>query len=290
MTLDGAPADRPRSWPGPAPGSITSGPAPGSPPAPSVDDRQPLPDRVGAGVVGVGLRRARASPRPAPPASTWRRSSSAGWPASARARRPARSSAASSACTPQGDAYAAPIDVAGGGRAGRPRPHGGRGRRRRRGQGPRLARRDGALRGDLAAVRRLAGRGPRRPRRRRGRDRRRRPRGARHRRRGQRPGHARRRDRVAARRSSTGSRRRSRCSPRSGPLRAAGVPAWATIDAGPHVKVLTDDAHADAVAGRVGAVPGVTDDPDQRRRRRRRGRGVTAPPRPRRSSPPRRAS
>jgi diphosphomevalonate decarboxylase len=41
-------------------------------------------------------------------------------------------------------------------------------------------------------------------------------------------------------------------------LRDAGVPAWATIDAGPHVKILTDDAHAAEVAGRVRAVPGVT--------------------------------
>jgi len=42
-------------------------------------------------------------------------------------------------------------------------------------------------------------------------------------------------------------------------LRGAGVPAWATIDAGPHVKVLTDDVHADEVAARVAAVPGVTE-------------------------------
>ena len=38
-------------------------------------------------------------------------------------------------------------------------------------------------------------------------------------------------------------------------LRAGGIPAWATIDAGPHVKVLTDDASADAVAGGLRAVP-----------------------------------
>jgi diphosphomevalonate decarboxylase len=40
--------------------------------------------------------------------------------------------------------------------------------------------------------------------------------------------------------------------------RADGVPAWATMDAGPHVKVLTDDAHAELVRARVAAVPGVT--------------------------------
>ncbi len=40
--------------------------------------------------------------------------------------------------------------------------------------------------------------------------------------------------------------------------RADGVPAWATMDAGPHVKVLTDAAHAELVRARVAAVPGVT--------------------------------
>jgi diphosphomevalonate decarboxylase len=42
-------------------------------------------------------------------------------------------------------------------------------------------------------------------------------------------------------------------------LRDDEVPAWATIDAGPHVKVLTDSAHADGVARELRAVPGVTD-------------------------------
>ncbi len=41
-------------------------------------------------------------------------------------------------------------------------------------------------------------------------------------------------------------------------LRAAGRMAWATMDAGPHVKVLTDRADADAVAAAMRAVPGVT--------------------------------
>ena len=41
-------------------------------------------------------------------------------------------------------------------------------------------------------------------------------------------------------------------------LRAGGVAAWATMDAGPHVKVLTDAAHVDAVADAMRAVPGVT--------------------------------
>lgn len=41
-------------------------------------------------------------------------------------------------------------------------------------------------------------------------------------------------------------------------LRTAGIPAWATIDAGPHVKVLTDRGNADAVAAAMTAVPGVT--------------------------------
>ena len=41
-------------------------------------------------------------------------------------------------------------------------------------------------------------------------------------------------------------------------LREAGTPAWATIDAGPHVKVLTDRGIAEAVAAAMRAVPGVT--------------------------------
>ena len=41
-------------------------------------------------------------------------------------------------------------------------------------------------------------------------------------------------------------------------LRAGGTPAWATIDAGPHVKVLTDAEHAAAIAAAMGRVPGVT--------------------------------
>jgi diphosphomevalonate decarboxylase len=41
-------------------------------------------------------------------------------------------------------------------------------------------------------------------------------------------------------------------------LRAQGLPAWATIDAGPHVKVLTDRGHADAVAEAMRRVAGVT--------------------------------
>jgi diphosphomevalonate decarboxylase len=40
-------------------------------------------------------------------------------------------------------------------------------------------------------------------------------------------------------------------------LRRAGVPAWFTCDAGPHVKALTDAAHADKVAARLAEVPGV---------------------------------
>lgn len=39
-------------------------------------------------------------------------------------------------------------------------------------------------------------------------------------------------------------------------LRRAGLPAWATMDAGPHVKVLTDRAHADELAKDLAAVPG----------------------------------
>jgi diphosphomevalonate decarboxylase len=41
-------------------------------------------------------------------------------------------------------------------------------------------------------------------------------------------------------------------------LRAAGTPAWATIDAGPHVKVLTERGTADQVAAAMQQVPGVT--------------------------------
>jgi len=41
-------------------------------------------------------------------------------------------------------------------------------------------------------------------------------------------------------------------------LRAHGAPAWATIDAGPHVKVLTDRDHADRIAAAIARVPGVT--------------------------------
>jgi diphosphomevalonate decarboxylase len=40
-------------------------------------------------------------------------------------------------------------------------------------------------------------------------------------------------------------------------MRAAGLPAWFTCDAGPHVKALTDAVHADEVARRLAAVPGV---------------------------------
>jgi len=42
-------------------------------------------------------------------------------------------------------------------------------------------------------------------------------------------------------------------------LRAAGRAAWATMDAGPHVKVLTDDFDAEAVAGALRGVSGVSD-------------------------------
>jgi diphosphomevalonate decarboxylase len=42
-------------------------------------------------------------------------------------------------------------------------------------------------------------------------------------------------------------------------LRAAGRAAWATIDAGPHVKVLTTAGDAAAVAAALRSVPGVTD-------------------------------
>jgi len=41
-------------------------------------------------------------------------------------------------------------------------------------------------------------------------------------------------------------------------LRARGTPAWFTIDAGPHVKVLTSPADEETVAKALGAVPGVT--------------------------------
>jgi diphosphomevalonate decarboxylase len=40
-------------------------------------------------------------------------------------------------------------------------------------------------------------------------------------------------------------------------LRKAGTPVWFTCDAGPHIKALTDAAHADAVAAALGALPGV---------------------------------
>lgn len=39
-------------------------------------------------------------------------------------------------------------------------------------------------------------------------------------------------------------------------LRRAGLPAWATMDAGPHVKVLTDSAHAAQLTVELAAVPG----------------------------------
>lgn len=39
-------------------------------------------------------------------------------------------------------------------------------------------------------------------------------------------------------------------------LRRAGAPAWATMDAGPHVKVLTDAAHAQALAAELATVEG----------------------------------
>jgi diphosphomevalonate decarboxylase len=42
-------------------------------------------------------------------------------------------------------------------------------------------------------------------------------------------------------------------------LRAARKAAWATMDAGPHVKVLTNAGDADAVAAAMREVPGVTD-------------------------------
>jgi diphosphomevalonate decarboxylase len=41
-------------------------------------------------------------------------------------------------------------------------------------------------------------------------------------------------------------------------LRSRGVAAWATMDAGPHVKVLTSADDADAVARAMATVPGVT--------------------------------
>ncbi len=41
-------------------------------------------------------------------------------------------------------------------------------------------------------------------------------------------------------------------------LRAAGTGAWATMDAGPHVKVLCAPADAEAVGGALADVPGVT--------------------------------
>ena len=42
-------------------------------------------------------------------------------------------------------------------------------------------------------------------------------------------------------------------------LRTEGLPGWATMDAGPHVKVLTDAANAEALASALRVVPGVTD-------------------------------
>jgi diphosphomevalonate decarboxylase len=42
-------------------------------------------------------------------------------------------------------------------------------------------------------------------------------------------------------------------------LADAGTPAWVTMDAGPHVKVLTDADHAEAVAGALRGTAGVTD-------------------------------
>lgn len=41
-------------------------------------------------------------------------------------------------------------------------------------------------------------------------------------------------------------------------LRASGLAAWATMDAGPHVKVLTTPRDADAVAARLASVSGVS--------------------------------
>jgi diphosphomevalonate decarboxylase len=41
-------------------------------------------------------------------------------------------------------------------------------------------------------------------------------------------------------------------------LRASGTPAFATMDAGPHVKVLCSAAHAETVSAGLRAVPGVT--------------------------------
>ncbi len=41
-------------------------------------------------------------------------------------------------------------------------------------------------------------------------------------------------------------------------LRAAGRAAWATMDAGPHVKVLSDERDADAVARAMAGTEGVT--------------------------------
>jgi diphosphomevalonate decarboxylase len=40
-------------------------------------------------------------------------------------------------------------------------------------------------------------------------------------------------------------------------MRQGGLPVWFTCDAGPHVKALTDAAHADEVARRLDDVPGV---------------------------------
>ena len=41
-------------------------------------------------------------------------------------------------------------------------------------------------------------------------------------------------------------------------LRACGVTAWATMDAGPHVKVLTTEEDAPTIAMRVKEIEGVT--------------------------------
>ena len=42
-------------------------------------------------------------------------------------------------------------------------------------------------------------------------------------------------------------------------LRSQNIPAYATIDAGPHVKVLTDQINATAVANAMGTVTGVSE-------------------------------
>ena len=135
------------------------------------------------------------------------------------------------------------------------RADGDRDRRRRAREDARLARRDGARRGDVAAVRGLA--------------RRRVPpdlvaaeaalasgdlERARRGRRGQRARDARHRDRGAAGRDLLAAGDARALAARSRTLRGNGRAAWATMDAGPHVKVLTtvDDADhvARALAGR----------------------------------------